>query len=67
MEEEDYCKPKKVDTFYSDNFTICERRGNENKTLSIEEYVHQVRPCLKDIIKDLEKKSCLENPVNNSN
>ena len=55
-EEEDYYKSEKVDKFCNNNFIIYDCRGDKNKTLSIEEYLNKIRPCLKDIMNDLKMK-----------
>ena len=38
------------------SFIIYESRGDENKTLSIDEYLNKIRPYLKYIINDLKRK-----------
>ena len=54
-EEENYCKPVKVSNFWSNNYIEYKTNGDRNKTLSVEEYLTKIRPCLKDIINNLKK------------
>ena len=54
-EEENYCKPVKVSNFWSNNYIEYKSNGDRNKTLSVEEYLTKIRPCLKDIINNLKK------------
>ena len=55
--EEDYYKPFRVGTFNNSNCIKYESNGdkNINKTLSIKEYFHEIKPYLKDIINNLKK------------
>ena len=39
--------------FWSNNYIEYESNGDGNKTLSVEEYLNEIRPCLKDIINNL--------------
>ena len=54
-EEENYYKPVRVNSFWSNNYTEYESSGDRNKTLSVEEYLSKIRPYLKDIINNLKK------------
>ena len=54
-EEVNYYKPEKVGNFWCNNYIEYESNGDSNKALSIEVYLNEVRPYLKDIINDLEK------------
>ena len=54
-EEENYCKPVRVNNFWSNNYIESESNSDRNKTLSAEEYFNKIRPYLKDIINNLEK------------
>ena len=47
--EEDYCKPVRVGNFYRNNYTEYENIGNRNKTLSIKEYLDEIKAYLKKI------------------
>ena len=49
-EEQDYDKPVRVGNSWTNNYTACKCNRDRNKTLSIREYLHEVKPCLKDII-----------------
>ena len=55
QEKEDYCKLVSVGNFWSRIYIEFESNGDRNKTLSIEEYLNNIRPYLKDIINDLTK------------
>ena len=39
--------------FWSNNYIEYESNGDGNKTLSVEEYLNEIRPYLKDIINNL--------------
>ena len=54
-QEEDYCKPVKEGKFYSNNYFEYESNGYRNKTLSIKEYLDEIKSYLKDIINNLKK------------
>ena len=56
FEEEDaYYKSIKVINFWKNDYTEYENNGDKNKNLSIKEYLNEIKPCLKDIITDLQK------------
>ena len=48
-------KKKKIITNRSNIYIEYESNGDRNKTLSVEEYLNNIRPYLKDIINDLKK------------
>ena len=48
-EEENYYKPVRV------NYTEHESDGDKNNNLSLDEYLNEIKPYLKDIIIDLQK------------
>ena len=48
-EEENYCKPVRVNNFRRNNYIEYESNSDKNKTLSVEEYLNKIRPFLKDI------------------
>ena len=54
-DHENYYKSVRVSNFWSKNFSEYKSNGDRNKTLSVEEYLNRIRPCLKDIIKNLKK------------
>ena len=54
-EEENYYKLVRVSNFWSNNYIEYESNSDRNKTLSVEEYVNKIRPCLKDIVNYLKK------------
>ena len=54
-EEENYQKPVRVNNFQSNNHIEYKSNGDRNKILSVDEYLHKLRPYLKDIKNDLKK------------
>ena len=54
-EEENYHKPVRVSNFWSSNCIVYKNNCDRNKSLSVEEYLNKIRPCLKDIINNLRK------------
>ena len=54
-EEENYYKPVRVNNFYSYNYIEYKSNGDNNKILSVEEYLNKISPYLKDIINNLKK------------
>ena len=59
-EEEDYYKPVRIGNFWSNNYTEYKSNGDRNKTLSVEEYLDNIRPYLKDIINNFKKSGTLK-------
>ena len=53
--EEDYYKPVMISNFHSNNYIEYESNGDRNKTLSIREYLDEIKPYLKHIIYNLKK------------
>ena len=41
--EENYYKPVRVSNFWSNNYIEFESNGDRNKTLSVEEYLNEIR------------------------
>ena len=41
--------------FWSNSYSGYESNGDRNKTLSVEEYLNEIRPYLKDIMNNLKK------------
>ena len=56
QEQENYYKPVRAGNFYSNNYieyNYCYKNnytGYRNKTLSVKEYLHNIKPYFKDII-----------------
>ena len=50
--DEDYYKPIKVRSAFKDNYIQYESRGDEEKNVSIKEYLNIIKPYLSDIIND---------------
>ena len=53
--EENYYKPVRVSTFWSNIYIEYESNGDRNKIPSVEEYLNKIKPYLKDIINNLKK------------
>ena len=66
-EKQGYRKPVRVVNFWSNNYIRYGSDRDRNKKLLFEEYLHEVRPNLRDIIKDPKKVSYAENSINRSN
>ena len=54
-EEESCYQTVRVTYFWSNNYIEYEGNDDENKTLSVEEYLNKIRPYFKDIINNLRK------------
>ena len=50
--DEDYYKPIRTNSSFSDNYIEYESKGDKNKTLSIKGYLNMIKPFLRDIIND---------------
>ena len=44
-----------MDNFWDNNYIEYESNGNKNKNLSVQEYVDEIKPYLRDIIINLQK------------
>ena len=53
--EDDYYKPVIVGYSQNNNYIKYESNGDRNRTLSVKEYLNEVKPYLKDIINELQK------------
>ena len=53
-QEEDYYKPKRVRSFWNNNYIEYESNGDKNNNLSLDEYLNKIKTYLKDIIIDLQ-------------
>ena len=42
--EDDYHKPKRVINFRDNNYIKCESNGDENRNLSLDEYLNKIKP-----------------------
>ena len=54
-EKENYNKPIRLNNFWSNNYIEYESNGDRNKTLSVEEYLNEIRSYLKDITNNPQK------------
>ena len=52
--EEDYYKPKRVRSFWNNNYIEYESNGDKNNSFLLDEYLYETKPYLKDIIIDLQ-------------
>ena len=53
-QEEDYYKPKRVRSFWNNNYIEYESNGDKNNNFMLDEYLYETKPYLKDIIIDLQ-------------
>ena len=53
--ESDNYQAIRVDNFWDNNYIEYESNGNKNKNLSVQEYVDEIKPYLRDIIINLQK------------
>ena len=49
-DKNDYYKPISVKSFHKDGYKEYESRGDKNKTLSIEEYLHNIIRYFKELV-----------------
>ena len=54
-EKEDYYTPKRVSSFWNNNYIEYKSNGETNNNLSPEEYLKKIKPYLSYIIIDLQK------------
>ena len=54
-QEEDYYKPKRISSFWNNNYIEYKGNGNRNNDLSLDEYLNKIKPYLKDIMIDLHR------------
>ena len=54
-QESDNYQAIRVDNFWDNNYIEYESNGNKNKSLSVQEYVDEIKPYLRDIIINLQK------------
>ena len=52
-QESDNYQAIRVDNFWDNNYIEYESNGNKNKNLSVQEYVDEIKPYLRDIIINL--------------
>ena len=50
-----YYKAVRIGNFYSNNYIEFEGNAGKCKTLSIDQYLEQIKPYLKDILNNLKK------------
>ena len=55
QQEEIYYKPKRVINFWNNNYIEYESNRDKNRNLSIDEYLNEIKPYLRNIIIDLQK------------
>ena len=49
-QEDDYYKPTTVGNFWNNSYIEYESSSDRNKNLSVKEYLHKIKPYLRDII-----------------
>ena len=54
-QEDFYYKPTRVSHFWNSNYIEYECSSDRNKNLSAEEYLDEIKPCLRDIIFNIQK------------
>ena len=54
-QKDDYYKPTRKGNFWNNNYIEYESSDDRNKNLSSKEYLDKVKPCLRDIIINLQK------------
>ena len=59
-QEEDYYKPVRVGNVYINIYSEYGSNGDKNKTLSIREYLKEIKPYLKNLINNLKKYDILK-------
>ena len=59
-QEGNYYKPLTISNFYSKSQTDYESNGDRNKTLSVKEYLQEIKPYLKDIKNNFKKSDTLK-------
>ena len=64
--EENYYKAVKVNSFWNNKYIEYKSNEDKNKPLSVEEYINEIRPYLKDIINYLKKSDTWKNLSSNS-
>ena len=65
--EENCYKQVKASNFCSNNYIEYESNSDRNKTLSVKEYLNEIRPYLKDIINNLKKSDTWKNQLTIAN
>ena len=53
-QEEDYYKPKRVNSFWNNNYIEFESNDDKNSILSLDKYFNTIKPYLRDIIINLQ-------------
>ena len=54
QEEEDYYKPKRVSSFWNNNYIEYKSNGDKNRNLSLDKYLNKIETYLRNIIIDLQ-------------
>ena len=52
--KKDYCKPKRVSSFWNNNYIECERFCDKKYNLLLVEYLNNIKPYLKDLLIDIQ-------------
>ena len=55
LEDDDYYKPIRIGNFWSTSYIEYESSGDRKKTLPVKKYLEKIKPCLRDLIINLQK------------
>ena len=52
--EKDYYEPKRISNFWNNNYIEYRSNGDKNRNLSLDEYLHKIKPYLRNMIINLQ-------------
>ena len=52
--EKDYHEPKRISNFWNNNYIEYRSNGDKNRNLSLDEYLHKIKPYLRNMIINLQ-------------
>ena len=52
-QQEDFCKPERVNNFWNNNYIEYESNGDKDRNLSLYEYLNKIKPYLWNIADDI--------------
>ena len=47
--EKDYYEPKRISNFWNNNYIEYRSNGDKNRNLSLDEYLHKIKPYLRNM------------------
>ena len=65
-EEEDYHKPLRVGNWWNSKYVEHQSNGDRNKILSVQQYLHEIRPYLKKHHKEFQKTWQMQSSISKS-